>query len=72
MRDEDVESLDAYAKAHGMPSRSAALTHDVRTLRQQYEQAVVEWDESGDAELWERTTADGSRCGAARRAGGAR
>jgi hypothetical protein len=61
---EDVEFLDAYANAHGLASRSAALTHAVKALRDtqlrdDYELAVAEWDESGDAELWERTAADG-------------
>jgi hypothetical protein len=64
LRREDVEFLDAYAKAHGKASRSAALTDAVRALRdaqlgQEYEQAVVDWDEGGDAEFWERTTSDG-------------
>lgn len=64
LRGEDVEFLDAYAKAHGKASRSAALTDAVRALRdvqlrQEYEQAFVDWDEGDDAELWERTASDG-------------
>jgi len=64
LRSEDVEFLDAYAKAHGKASRSAALTDAVGALRdaqlgQEYEQAFVDWDEGDDAELWERATPDG-------------
>ena len=64
LRGEDVEFLDAYAKAQGKPSRSAALTDAVRALRdaqlrQEYEQAVADWEAGGDAELWERTAPDG-------------
>ena len=65
LRGEDVDFLDAYAKAHGKASRSAALTDAVRALRdaqleREYEQAVVDWDEGDDAELWERTASDGT------------
>ena len=64
LRGQDVEFLDAYARAHGKASRSAALTDAVRALRdaelgQEYEQAIDEWDEGDDAELWERTSSDG-------------
>jgi hypothetical protein len=62
---EDVEFLDAYANARRLASRSAALTHAVKALRDtqlrdEYELAVAEWDESEDSELWERTGSDGS------------
>ena len=64
LRGEDVEFLDTYAKAHGKASRSAALTDAVQALRtvqlrQEYEQAIDDWDESDDAVLWERTASDG-------------
>jgi metal-responsive CopG/Arc/MetJ family transcriptional regulator len=63
LRGEDVEFLDAYARAHGKASRSAALTDAVRALRDaqlrsEYEQAVVDWEDGGDAELWERAAPD--------------
>jgi Arc/MetJ-type ribon-helix-helix transcriptional regulator len=61
---EDVEFLDAYARDRGLESRSAALQRAVRLLRTAelggaYEAAWREWDDSGEAEAWEATTADG-------------
>ncbi|WP_204910316.1 antitoxin [Microlunatus spumicola] len=60
----DVEILDAYAHAHGVASRSAALQRAIGLLREAeladaYEQAWDEWDAGGEAELWEPATADG-------------
>lgn len=60
----DVELLDGYAHAHGITSRSAALQRAIGLLREAeladaYEQAWDEWDAGGEAELWERTSADG-------------
>lgn len=62
--DRDVEFLDSYAQAHGLPSRSAALQSAVRLLRQaelqvDYAEAWREWAESGEADVWEQATADG-------------
>ena len=62
--DEDVEFVDAYAKAHGYTSRSAVLQRAVRLLSSAelagaYTEAWVEWRESGDADAWDVTTADG-------------
>jgi Arc/MetJ-type ribon-helix-helix transcriptional regulator len=64
--DEDVEFLDDYAVAKGIPSRSAALHKAVRLLRASelgldYEAAWAEWSESGDEQLWEAATGDGIR-----------
>lgn len=61
---EDVEFLDEYAKKQGYESRSAVLHKAVRLLRATelsaaYENAWREWADSGDAELWESTSADG-------------
>lgn len=61
---EDVEFLDEYAKKEGYESRSAVLHKAVRLLRATelsaaYENAWREWADSGDAELWESTSADG-------------
>jgi antitoxin ParD1/3/4 len=61
--DEDVEFLDAYAQAQGLPSRSAVLHKAVRLLRgaelaPAYEDAFVSWDESEDAAEWDVTTGD--------------
>ncbi len=60
----DVELLDTYAHAHAFASRSAAIQHAVELLRQAeladaYEEAWDEWDSSGEAQLWERVSADG-------------
>ena len=64
---EDVEFLDEYAKKQGYESRSAVLHKAVRLLRATelsaaYENAWREWADSGDAELWESTSADGLVC----------
>lgn len=61
--DEDVEFLDSYAQAQGLPSRSAVLHKAVRLLRgaelaPAYEDAFVSWEDSGDAADWDITAAD--------------
>jgi Arc/MetJ-type ribon-helix-helix transcriptional regulator len=63
--DEDVEFLDAYARAQGVESRSAVLHRAVRLLRATeltgaYEDAWTEWASSDDTAGWESTTADGA------------
>jgi len=62
--EEDVEFLDAYAAAEGIPSRSAVVHKAVRLLKaaglgSAYEDAWDEWDESGDASVWYETVGDG-------------
>jgi Arc/MetJ-type ribon-helix-helix transcriptional regulator len=62
--DIDIDFLDSYAHEHGIESRSAAIQRAIRLLRASdlgdaYEMAWQEWDESGEAELWEPTAADG-------------
>ena len=62
--DEDVATLDEFARTAGLPSRSAALRHAIRLLRlpdleQDYEAAWAEWEESGDQAAWSVTAADG-------------
>jgi Arc/MetJ-type ribon-helix-helix transcriptional regulator len=59
----DVEFLDSYAHEHGIESRSAAIQRAIQVLRASelgdaYELAWEEWEQSGEAELWEPTTAD--------------
>jgi Arc/MetJ-type ribon-helix-helix transcriptional regulator len=59
----DVEFLDRYAHEHGTESRSAAVQRAIALLRaselgDSYELAWQEWEESGEAELWEPTAAD--------------
>lgn len=62
--DDDVAIIDAYVRAAGMPSRSAAVQRAVRMLRlpdleQDYEAAWREWEYSGDEAAWAATTGDG-------------
>ncbi|GAA6525876.1 ribbon-helix-helix domain-containing protein [Intrasporangium sp. DVR] len=62
--EEDVAVLDRYARAAGIPSRSAAIQRAIRLLGQPdlddaYAAAWDEWEASGDAAAWEETTADG-------------
>lgn len=64
--DEDVEFLDAYARAQGVNSRSAVLHRAVRLLRAaeltaDYEDAWQDWESDGEAGAWDSTTADGLR-----------
>ena len=62
--DEDVAFLDSYARSQGFQSRSAVVHTAVRMLRSSklgdaYADAWREWEESDDAELWDRTASDG-------------
>jgi Arc/MetJ-type ribon-helix-helix transcriptional regulator len=64
LRDEDVAALDEYARASGLRSRSAAVRHAIRLLRnpdleQDYAAAWDEWETSGERAAWETTVADG-------------
>ncbi len=61
---EDVAVLDDFAKAAGLPSRSAALQRAIRLLRhpdleQQYVAAWEEWEQSADRAAWDGVNADG-------------
>jgi Arc/MetJ-type ribon-helix-helix transcriptional regulator len=69
--DEDVEFLDAYARAQGIASRSAVVHRAIRLLRSHelgpdYEDAFAEWEQTGDAAAWDVTAADGLGSDAAR------
>lgn len=60
---EDVEFLDSYAQAQGLPSRSAVLHKAVRLLRgaelaPAYEDAFASWEDSDDAADWDVVTGD--------------
>ena len=62
--DDDVEFLDEYAETQGYPSRSAVLRTAVRILRSSklgdaYADAWEEWEDSGEASIWDHTTSDG-------------
>jgi Arc/MetJ-type ribon-helix-helix transcriptional regulator len=60
----DVEFIDAYASEHGAASRSQVVQRALALLRASelgaaYEGAWEEWDDSGDADAWSATSADG-------------
>ncbi len=62
--DDDVRFIDGYAESQGIGSRSAVLQQAIRLLRaaqlgDAYARAWGEWIDSGEAESWESTTADG-------------
>ena len=62
--DEDVATLDEFAGATGLRSRSAVVQYAIGLLRRtelesDYEAAWTEWEESGDSEAWDVTAADG-------------
>ena len=59
---EEVGFLDAYARTHGIRSRSGAIQAALRLLRtsqlaDDYASAWAEWTE--DADMWEQTSNDG-------------
>jgi Arc/MetJ-type ribon-helix-helix transcriptional regulator len=61
--DDDVSFLDRYARAHGMPSRSAAVHRAVELLRAEelgpaYADAWETWD-ADEGHAWEGALADG-------------
>lgn len=60
----EVAALDKYARAAGLPSRSAAIQQAIRLLgdpelEDSYAAAWEEWEASGEAAAWESTAADG-------------
>jgi Arc/MetJ-type ribon-helix-helix transcriptional regulator len=62
--DQDVEFLDSFAESKGYNSRSAVVQTAVRLLRSSklgdaYAEAWREWEESGEAEVWETAVSDG-------------
>ena len=62
--DEDVEFLDAYAQARGLPSRSAVVHKAVRLLKgaelaPAYEDAFMSWDEPAGSAEWDLVSGDG-------------
>lgn len=64
LSEKDVATLDKYARAVGLKSRSAAIQQAIKLLadaeiEEAYAAAWEEWESSGDAEAWESTTADG-------------
>ena len=65
LAEEDIAFLDAYAREHSFPSRSAALQRAIAVLRTRqlagaYEDAWQSWSDDEDtAEAWDATSADG-------------
>lgn len=62
--DEDVAVLDEYARATGLPSRSAAVRRAVQMLREvdledDYAAAWDEWEASGERAAWDGAVGDG-------------
>ena len=62
--EEDVAALDAYARAAGLKSSSAAVQRAIQLLRYpdleaDYAAAWDEWQSSGEQAVWETTAADG-------------
>lgn len=62
--DEDLQFLDDYARASGLPSRSATVRRAVRLLQtshleDDYEEAFDEWIDSDEAEVWDTVAGDG-------------
>lgn len=59
-----ADYLADYQQAHGVKTRSEALEIAIRTLRDkalehEYAMAMEEWEQDGDAALWDRLVADG-------------
>ena len=62
--EQDLRFLDDYVVAEGLDSRSAGIHEAIGALRQmaltlEAEQAIAEWYDSGEAEVWDVTVADG-------------
>ncbi len=64
LSEEDVATLDEYARTAGLKSRSAVVQRAIRLLvapdlEDDYEAAWEEWQASGDSDAWEATAGDG-------------
>lgn len=62
--EEDVTTLDAFARSSGLASRSAVVRHAIQLLRlpdleDDYAAAWEEWESSGDQAAWESVASDG-------------
>ena len=60
----DVEFIDSYASSHGVESRSGVVQRALTLLRAEglegdYAAAFVEWEDSGEAEVWDTVVGDG-------------
>jgi hypothetical protein len=54
-----LEALFAYAKKNPHAKKTSREQMHYDSLKDAYTQALEHWDESGDAEVWDRATADG-------------
>lgn len=59
-----AEFLDNYQEQHQVSSRSEVISKAIKLLRERelgraYYEAGLEWAESEDAKLWEKTSGDG-------------
>ena len=59
-----LDFLSQYQDTHGVRSKSEVVARALSLLREreletQYASALMEWQASGDAALWETTSRDG-------------
>lgn len=64
LSDQDLTILDDFIRSSGLPSRSAGVQRAIRRLaearlEQDYATAWAEWDDAGEAAIWDRTVGDG-------------
>ena len=64
LSEDDLAVLDSYARSSGLRSRSAAIQHAIRLLRDadlegDYTAAWDDWESSVDRAAWEGTVGDG-------------
>lgn len=62
--DQDLRFLDRFVADENLGSRSAGVQRAIGALRQmaltlEYEEAIADWYDSGDAEAWDATVGDG-------------
>lgn len=62
--EQDLRFLDDFVADKGLGSRSAGVHEAIGALRHmalslEAEQAIAEWYDSGEAEVWDVTVADG-------------
>jgi Arc/MetJ-type ribon-helix-helix transcriptional regulator len=62
--DADIEFIDRYAECHDVKTRSSVLHKAVKLLQEDdlgdaYEEAFIEWEESGEGAVWDRALRDG-------------
>lgn len=68
LSEDDLRTLDDYARDQHLPSRSAAVQQAIALLRapaleQAYVTAWDEWESAPDAAAWDRTAGDGLSAG---------